>query len=99
MPDVNLNPFTAESAAIQRRLQMAQALGQQALQPMDLPQQAGVRASPYAGLAKILQAYNAAQAEKSATQEYKDLAERFQAGNRAEMGSFLEAMQGTPAKE
>lgn len=99
MPDVNLNPFTAESAAIQRRLQMAQALGQQALQPMDLPQQAGVRASPYAGLAKILQAYNAAQAEKSATQEYKDLAERYQAGNRAEMGSFLEAMQGAPAKE
>ena len=99
MPDVNLNPFTAESAAIQRRLQMAQALGQQALQPMDLPQQAGVRASPYAGLAKILQAYNAAQAEKSATQEYTDLAERYQAGNRAEMGSFLEAMQGTPAKE
>ena len=99
MPDVNLNPFTAESAAIQRRLQMAQALGQQALQPMDLPQQAGVRASPYAGLAKILQAYNAGQAEKSAIQEYKDLAERYQAGNRAEMGSFLEAMQGTPQKE
>jgi hypothetical protein len=99
MPDVNLNPFTAESAAIQRRLQMAQALGQQALQPMDLPQQAGVRASPYAGLAKILQAYNAAQSEKSATQEYKDLAERYQAGNRAEMGSFLEAMQGAPQKE
>jgi len=98
MPDVNLNPFTAESAAIQRRLQMAQALGQQALQPMDLPQQAGVRASPYAGLAKILQAYNAAQAEKSATQEYKDLAERYQAGNRAEMGSFLEAMQGAPER-
>jgi hypothetical protein len=99
MPDVNLNPFTAESPAIQRRLQMAQALAQQALQPMDLPQQAGVRASPYAGLAKILQAYNAAQAEKSATQEYKDLAERYQTGNRAEMGSFLEAMQGTPQKE
>jgi hypothetical protein len=98
MPDVNLNPFTAESAAIQRRLQMAQALGQQALQPMDLPQQAGVRASPYAGLAKILQAYNAAQAEKSATQEYKDLAERYQTSNRAEMGSFLEAMQGAPER-
>jgi len=99
MPDINLNPYTAEGAAIQRRLQMAQLLSQQALQPMDLPQQAGVRASPYAGLAKILQAYNAGQAEKSATQEYKDLAERYQAGNRAEMGSFLEAMQGTPQKE
>jgi len=99
MPDINLNPFTAESAAIQRRLQMAQALGQQAMQPMDLPQLAGVRASPYMGLAKILQAYNAGQAEKSATQEYKDLAERYQAGNRAEMGAFLEARQGTPQKE
>ena len=76
MPDVNLNPFTAESAAIQRRLQMAQALGQQALQPMDLPQQAGVRASPYAGLAKILQAYNAGQAEKSALEDQRNLVNR-----------------------
>ena len=76
MPDVNLNPFTAESAAIQRRLQMAQALGQQALQPMDLPQQAGVRASPYAGLAKILQAYNAAQSEKSALEDQRNLVNR-----------------------
>ena len=99
MPDINLNPFTAESAAIQRRLQMAQMLSQQAMQPMDLPQQAGVQASPYAGLAKILQGYMAGSEEKSALQSYKDLAERYQTSNRAEMGSFLEAMQGTPAKE
>ena len=99
MPDINLNPYTAESAAIQRRLQMAQALGQQALQPVEVPQQAGVRASPYMGLAKMLQGYMAGSEEKSALEAYKDLAERYQAGNRAEMGSFLEAMQGTPAKE
>ena len=99
MPDVNLNPFTAESAAIQRRLQMAQALGQQALQPVEVPQQAGVRASPYMGLAKMLQGYMAGSEEKSALEAYKDLAERYQTGNRADMGSFLEAMQGTPAKE
>jgi hypothetical protein len=99
MPDINLNPFTAESAAIQRRLQMAQALGQQAMQPVEVPQQAGVQASPYAGLAKILQGYMAGSEEKSALEAYKDLAERYQAGNRAEMGSFLEAMQGTPQKE
>jgi hypothetical protein len=55
---------------------MAQALGQQALQPMDLPQQAGVRASPYAGLAKILQAYNAGQAEKSALEDQRNLVNR-----------------------
>jgi len=99
MPDINLNPYTAESAAIQRRLQMAQLLGQQALQPMDVPQQAGVRASPYMGLAKMLQGYMAGSEEKAATEAYKDLANRYQAGNRAEMGAFLEARQGTPQKE
>jgi len=99
MPDINLNPYTAESAAIQRRLQMAQALGQQALQPVEVPQQAGVRASPYMGLAKMLQGYMAGSEEKAATEAFKDLANRYQAGNRAEMGSFLEAMQGTPQKE
>ena len=98
MPDINLNPYTAESAAIQRRLQMAQALGQQALQPVDVPQQAGVRASPYMGLAKMLQGYMAGSEEKSALEAYKDLAERYQTSNRAEMGSFLEAMQGAPER-
>ena len=98
MPDINLNPYTAESAAIQRRLQMAQLLGQQALQPVEVPQQAGVRASPYMGLAKMLQGYMAGSEEKAATEAYKDLANRYQAGNRAEMGSFLEAMQGAPER-
>ena len=99
MPNINLNPYTAETDAIQRRLQMAQLLGQQALQPVEVPQQAGVRFSPYAGLAKVLQGYMAGSEEKAATEAYKDLANRYQAGNRAEMGSFLEAMQGTPSKE
>jgi hypothetical protein len=98
MPDINLNPYTAESAAIQRRLQMAQLLGQQALQPVEVPQQAGVRASPYMGLAKMLQGYMAGSEEKAATEAFKDLANRYQAGNRAEMGSFLEAMQGAPER-
>jgi hypothetical protein len=98
MPDINLNPYTAESAAIQRRLQMAQLLGQQALQPVEVPQQAGVRASPYMGLAKMLQGYMAGSEEKSAAEAYKDLAERYQAGNRAEMGSFLEARFGSPER-
>ena len=98
MPNINLNPYTAESAAIQRRLQMAQALGQQALQPVEVPQQAGVRASPYMGLAKMLQGYMAGKEEKEATEAYKNLAERYQTGNRADMGSFLEAMQGAPER-
>jgi hypothetical protein len=77
---------------------MAQALGQQALQPVDVPQQAGVQASPLMGLAKVLQGYMAGKEEKEAIEAYKDLAERYQTSNRAEMGSFLEAMQGTPER-
>jgi len=99
MPDINLNPYTAETAAIQRRLQMAQMLGQQALQPLEVPQQAGVRASHLSGLAKVLQGYMAGSEEKSALEAYKDLADKYRAGNAADVSGFLEAMQGTPAKE
>ena len=97
--DINLNPYTAESAAIQRRLQMAQLLNQQAMQPLEMPQQAGVKISPYAGLAKILEGFNAGREEKAATEAYKELANKYQAGNKADISGFLEAMQGTPAKE
>ena len=99
MPDINLNPYTAESAAIQRKLQMAQLLNQQAMQPLEMPQQAGVKISPYAGLAKILEGFNANQQEKSAIQAYKNLAEKYQTGNQADIANFLSAMQGTQAKE
>jgi len=99
MPDVNLNPYTAENAAIQRRLQMAQMLSQEAMQPIQLPQQAGVKVSHLAGLAKVLQAYNAGQMEKSALEQQQELANKYQAGNAADVSGFLQAMQGTPAKE
>ena len=76
MPNINLNPYTAESAAIQRRLQMAQLLGQQALQPVDVPQQAGVQASPLMGLAKVLQGYMAGSEEKAALEAQQNLVNR-----------------------
>ena len=98
MADINLSPYTAESAAIQRRLQMAQLLNQQAMQPMELPQQAGVKISPYAGLAKILEGFNAGREEKAATEAYKELANKYQAGNKADVSGFLEALQGAPER-
>jgi hypothetical protein len=99
MPDINLSPYAPETAAIQRRLQMAQLLSQQSMQPMEVPQQAGVRASHYGGLAKILQGYMAGQEEKGALQEYKNLAEKYQGQNQADLQNFLGAVQGTPQKE
>jgi hypothetical protein len=78
---------------------MAQMLSQEAMQPMQLPQQAGVKASHLAGLAKVLQAYNAGQMEKSALEQQQELANKYRAGNQADISGFMEAMQGTPQKE
>lgn len=94
MAEINLSPYTAESEAIARKLRMAEALNQQAMQPIELPQQPGVKVSHYAGLAKMLQAYNAAMTEKEARQEAKDLAENYRRQSQSEVGSFLDAIQG-----
>jgi hypothetical protein len=73
MPDINLNPFTAESEAIAKRLRMAEMLAQQSMQPMALPQQPGVRVSHASGLAKMLDAYTAGKETRAAKEEQKAL--------------------------
>ena len=73
MPDINLNPYTAESEAIAKRLRMAEMLAQQSMQPIDLPQQAGVRVSHASGLAKMLDAYTAGKEARAAKEEQKAL--------------------------
>ena len=57
MVDINLSPYTGEQQAMDRRRRMAEAMQQQALAPIEMPTVPGVRVSPYAGLAKMLQAY------------------------------------------
>jgi len=98
MPDINLSPYTAESAAIAQRMRMAEALNQQAMSPMEVPQQAGVKISPYAGLAKLLQGYTAGMMQNKALEQQAALANKYQASNKADISGFLEAMQGTPER-
>ena len=57
MPDINLSPLTADQAALNRRRKMAEAMQQQAILPIDMPNVAGAKVSPYQGLAKLLQGY------------------------------------------
>ena len=57
MADINLSPYTAEQQAMDRRRKMAEAMQQQSLAPLEMPTTPGVQLSPYAGLAKMLQAY------------------------------------------
>jgi hypothetical protein len=99
MADINLSPYTAESQAIAQRMRMAELLGQQAMQPLEMPQTAGVRISPYAGLAKLLQGYTAGVGQRKALEQQQALGEKYQAGNQADIANFLGAIQGTPMKE
>jgi hypothetical protein len=73
MPDINLSPLTAEQAALDRRRRMAEAMQQQAILPIEMPNMAGVKVSPYQGLAKLLQGYIAGQELQKADTEQKEL--------------------------
>ena len=73
MPDINLSPLTAEQSAIDRRRKMAEAMQQQAILPIDMPNVAGAKVSPYQGLAKLLQGYIAGKTLERADTQQKEL--------------------------
>jgi hypothetical protein len=73
MPNINLSPLTAEQAALNRRRKMAEAMQQQAILPIDMPNVAGAKVSPYQGLAKLLQGYIAGKNLEKADTEQKAL--------------------------
>lgn len=98
MADINLSPYTAESEAIARKMRLAEALQQQGRTPLEMPTQAGVHISPFSGLTKMLQAYKGAKKSEQATQEAKDLADRFRAQGQGDVTQFIEALQGRAAK-
>ena len=78
MPDINLSPYTVEQQAIDRRRRLAELLQQQAAAPMEMPSMPGVRSSPFAGLAKLLQGYGAGQTLQNIDTEQKALGEKYQ---------------------
>jgi hypothetical protein len=97
MPDINLSPYTSQMEAIQRRQKMAELLSQQALQPIDMPQVAGARVSPYAGLAKMLQAYTGRKMREGAQAEQKTLADQYRTDTSADFSSLLRGLTPTAA--
>jgi hypothetical protein len=72
MPDINLSPFTAEQAAIDRRRKMAEAMQQQAILPITAPTVPGAKISHAQGLAKLLQSYIAGKNLERSEKEQKD---------------------------
>ena len=72
MPDINLSPFTAEQAAIDRRRKMAEAMQQQAILPITAPTVPGAKISHAQGLAKLLQSYIAGKNLERSEKEQKE---------------------------
>ena len=97
MPDINLSPYTAESEAIARKIRMAEVLQQQALSPMEMPTLAGARASPYSGLAKMLQAYSAQKMRGEAEKQQRALATTSQQNTSEDFANLLKGLTPTAA--
>jgi hypothetical protein len=96
MPDINLSPYTAEQAALDRRRKMAEAMQQQAIAPIDMPTVPGAKVSHTQGLAKLLQGYIAGKSlEKADTEQQQQ-----QADYLSDLGFLMRnAGKTTPATE
>ena len=104
MPAINLSPLTAEQEALDRRRKMAEAMQQQAILPIEMPNVPGAKVSPYQGLAKLLQGYIAGKNLERAEEEKK----QYETDYMSDIGFLLrnagksDTIQGdviTPAKE
>lgn len=96
--NVSLSPYSADFAEIERKRALAQALQQQSMQPIEQSSVNGIPVpiSPFQGLAKLLQGYNAGTMQKSAIEQQRALYDRQQADRSADLSTFAKALAGTP---
>tara|TARA_R110002126_G_scaffold26054_1_gene88576 strand:+ start:386 stop:1555 length:1170 start_codon:yes stop_codon:yes gene_type:complete len=71
MPAINLSPLTAEQESLDRRRKMAEAMQQQAILPIEMPNVPGAKVSHLQGFAKLLQGYIAGKNLERAEEEKK----------------------------
>jgi hypothetical protein len=99
MPAINLSPLTAEQEALDRRRKMAEALQQQAILPIEMPNVPGAKVSHLQGFAKLLQGYIAGKNLEKAEEEKK----QYEADTMGDFAKILrntgkyETIPGTPA--
>src|SRR5262245_25440443 len=95
MPNINLSPYSARQASIDRRRALAQALQQQAYAPIEQPQQPGALVSPVQGAAKLAQALFASLGNRKLDKQEMALA-REQEANRASQAMSMAQALGAP---
>ena len=101
MADVSFNianPYQQQQEELARRQKMAEILQQQSFQPIERTSYAGIEApiSPYAGLAKMLQAYTGAKGQRDVAAERAALADEARNRSSMEGREFIGALKGTP---
>lgn len=92
------NPYQQQQEELARRQKMAEILQQQSFQPIERSSYAGIEApiSPYAGLAKMLQAYAGAKGQQKVAEERATLADEVRNRSQMEGREFINALKGTP---
>ena len=102
MADVSFNianPYQQQQEELARRQKMAEILQQQSFQPIERTSYAGIEApiSPYAGLAKMLQAYTGAKGQQKVSEERMALGEKYKTESADILRQAFEAGAGSPA--
>ena len=105
MPTAKTTSFTSdygvEQAAIERQRRLAEALAQQADQPLQTNQMAGgyvIPTSPFAGLAQALNQGVAGYKQRDADTRERALAERMKGDRTADYSTLARALSGTPER-
>src|SRR5688572_8956019 len=96
MPTVNLSPYGSQQAALDRRRRMAQALSQEAITPIEMPDYPGAKMSAYQGLAKILSGVFGGLSERKLEKEQRELDTQVQADRTSKAQELAAALIGAP---
>jgi hypothetical protein len=89
--------FEAEADSVRRKQAIAEALQAQALRPMELPQQAGVKLGPLNVLAKLMEGYSGMKQAEAVKTERGELAKRYGDELRSGMEQFYKTSEGYSA--
>lgn len=96
MPNVNLTaPYSTQQAELDRRRQMAQALQQSSMAPLEMPTMPGVQISPISGIAKLLEGFIAARQGKKLDREQGELDTSRQNAIKEQMAKVLGSQGGS----
>lgn len=96
MPNINLAPTDAQQQAINRKRQLAAAMQQMAMQPLQPPSMPGAKISPWEGIAKLVQGLSAGVENRNLDKQQTALSDQVQASKLAQALALSNAATPQP---